>query len=138
MNKKECCNVNKIANKNEGFKGMFQRFIWTKDDGCKNFAMRLMEFEPSGHTSYHSHQEEHEFYFLEGEPAFVDSQGNEIRLKVGDSIYVPADESHQIKNVGGSVMKMLCIIPILPGGDGKAPAPRAGGKGYVTERPKGC
>ena len=111
---------------------MLQRFLWTKDDGCRHFAMRIMEFEPYGHTSYHAHREEHQFFFLEGEPAYVDAQGNELRLKVGDTIYVPADEPHQIKNVGDTVMKMFCIIPILPGGDGKAPAPRSDGSTYVT------
>ena len=138
MEKKHISEVERIENKNEGFKGMHQRFVWTKDDGVKNFAMRLMEFEPFGHTSYHSHQEEHEFLFVEGEPGFVDSKGNEIRLEIGNTIYVPPNEPHQVKNLGNSVMKMVCMIPILPGGDGKAPAPNSRGKGYVTERPKGC
>ena len=67
-----------------------------------------------------------------------DAEGKEIRLKVGDAVYVAPDEPHQIKNVGDTLMRMVCMIPILPGGDGKKPAPRPDGKGYVTERPKGC
>jgi quercetin dioxygenase-like cupin family protein len=139
MNKKHCTEIETIESKKEGFKGMFQRFLWSTDDGCQNFAMRLMEFEPHGHTSYHAHLEEHQFYFLEGEPAYVDAEGNEIRLKVGDTVYVPSDEPHQIKNAGDTGMKMICMIPILPGGDGKVPAPRPDGKDYVTkEKPSGC
>ena len=139
MNKKHCTDIETIESKKEGFKGMFQRFLWSTDDGCQNFAMRLMEFEPHGHTSYHAHLEEHQFYFLEGEPAYVDAEGNEIRLKVGDTVYVPSDEPHQIKNTGDTGMKMICMIPILPGGDGKVPAPRPDGKDYVTkEKPSGC
>lgn len=139
MIKKHSTDVGEIESKKEGFKGMQQRFLWTKDDGCSNFAMRLMEFEPHGHTSYHAHLEEHQFFFLEGEPAFVDSEGNEISLKAGDTIYVPPDEPHQIKNMGDTVMKLICMIPILPGGDGKTPAPRPDGKDYVTkEKPSGC
>ena len=138
MIKKHYQDVERIENKNEDFEGMFQRFIWTKDDGCPNFAMRIMEFEAFGHTSYHAHHEEHQFFFIEGEPAIVDADGKETRLKVGDSVYVPPDEPHQIKNVGDTVMKMVCMIPILPSGDGKKPAPRPDGKGYVTKRPKGC
>jgi len=133
MIKKHYTDVERIENKAEGFKGMFQRFLWTKDDGCQNFAMRLMEFEPNGHTSYHTHLEEHEFFFLEGEAAYIDADGNEIRLRVGDTVYVPPNELHQIKNVGNTVMKMICTIPILPGGDGKKPAPRPDGKGYVIK-----
>jgi quercetin dioxygenase-like cupin family protein len=138
MIKKHFTDVETIESKKEGFKGMQQRFLWSKDDGCPHFAMRLMEFDPHGQTSYHAHNEEHEFFFLEGEPAFVDAEGNELRLKVGDTIYVPSDEPHQIKNMGDTVMKMLCTIPILPGGDGKSPAPRPDGKDYVTkEKPSG-
>lgn len=138
MKKKHYTEVDVVKSDKEGFKGMDQRFVWTKSDGCPNFAMRVMEFEPGGHTSYHSHREEHEFFFLEGEPAFVDADGKETRLTVGDTIYVPSDEAHQIKNVGNTTMKLLCMIPILEGGDGKAPAPREDGQGYVTKRPSGC
>lgn len=131
MIKKHYTDVKGIENKIEGFKGMSQRFLWTKDDGCPNFAMRLMEFEPHGYTSYHAHLEEHEFFFLEGEAAYVDADGNEIRLRVGDTVYVPSDEPHQIKNVGNTVMKMICAIPILLGGDGKKPIPRPDGVGDI-------
>jgi len=136
MQKKRYKDVSPILSEKEGFKGMLQRFIWSKDDGCGRFAMRIMEFEPYGHTSYHAHLEEYDFFFLEGEPAIVNAEGNEIRLKVGDTVYVPSDEPHQIKNLGSTIMKMLCMIPILPGGDGKAPAPRPDGQDHVSmERP---
>jgi quercetin dioxygenase-like cupin family protein len=103
----------------KGFMGMTARFALTKDDGCPRYAMRLMEFEPGGHTSLHAHPEEHELYFLEGEPAIVDGSGWETRLHVGDFVYVGPNELHQFKNVGSTRMKMICTMPILPGGDGK-------------------
>lgn len=138
MIKKHYTDVEGIESKKEGFKKMFARYIWSTDDGKLSFAMRMMEFEPHGQTSYHAHLEEHQFFFIEGEPEYVDAEGNEIHLKVGDTIYVPPDEPHQIKNVGDTVMKMICMIPILPGGDGKAPAPRPDGKDYVTiKKPSG-
>ena len=115
MNKKHYTDIEEIENKKEGFEGMFQRFLWSTDDGCQNFAMHLMEFKPHGQTFYHTHLEEHQFYFFEGEPEYVNAEGNEIRLKVGVTVYVPSDEPHQIKNVGDTAMKMLCMIPILPG-----------------------
>ncbi|MEJ2719050.1 MAG: cupin domain-containing protein [Deltaproteobacteria bacterium] len=133
MIKKRASDVEAIESKKDGFKGMHARFLWSTDDGCPNFAMRLMEFEPYGHTSYHKHMEEHEFYFLEGEAAYVDANGNETRLQPGDTVYCGPDEPHQIKNLGPTPMKMICTIPILPGGDGKLPAPRPDGSDYVTE-----
>jgi quercetin dioxygenase-like cupin family protein len=123
MIRKHSEDVERIENKAPGFKGMFARYLWSKDDGCPNFAMRLMEFEPDGHTSYHSHLEEHEFLILEGNAGYVDAFKKEIQLKPGDTIYVPTEELHQIKNTGGGTMRLLCMVPILPGGDGKSPAP---------------
>jgi quercetin dioxygenase-like cupin family protein len=110
----------------EGFVGMTAKFALTKDDGCPRYAMRLMEFEPGGRTALHAHPEEHELYFLEGEPAIVDSSGKETRLHVGDFVYVSPNEPHQIKNVGNTKMKTICTIPIFPGGDGK----NTTGQGY--------
>ena len=102
-----------------GFKGMTARFALTKDDGCPRYAMRVMEFEAGGHTSLHAHPEEHEVYFIEGEPAIVDSNGVETRLHAGDLVYILPNELHQFKNVGSARMKMICTIPIFPGGNGK-------------------
>ena len=108
----------------KGFMGMTARFALTKDDGCPRYAMRLMEFEAGGHTSLHAHPEEHEIYFLEGEPAIVDGNGKETRLHVGDFVYMLPNEPHQIKNVGNARMRMICTIPIFPGGDGKTTTAR--------------
>ena len=96
----------------KGFAGMTARFVLSKDDGCPRYAMRLMEFEPGGHTSMHAHPEEHELYFLEGKPAIVDSSGKETRLDAGDFLYVLPNEPHQIKNVGSTKMKAICTIPM--------------------------
>jgi quercetin dioxygenase-like cupin family protein len=102
-----------------GFQGMTARFALTRDDGCPTFAMRLMEFAPGGHTSLHSHAEEHEFYFLEGEAAVAGADGRQLRVQPGDFVYTRPDEPHQLLNLGTTDMRVICIIPILPGGDGK-------------------
>ncbi len=104
----------------EGFRGMTARIALTKDDGCPNYAMRIMEFEPGGYTSLHAHPEEHEFFFLEGEAAFIGGCGNETRLQAGDFVYVRPNEAHQFRNVGTTRLRIICTIPILPGGDGKS------------------
>jgi quercetin dioxygenase-like cupin family protein len=107
----------------QGFKGMTARFALTRDDGCPNYAMRVMEFEPGGYTSLHAHAEEHEFFFFEGEPALVSGGGREVRLEAGDLVYVAPHEPHQIRNAGKTRMRVICTIPILPGGDGKSTTP---------------
>ena len=124
MIKKKALDVEKVESQQPGFADMFARYLWTKKDGCPHFAMRLMEFSPGGHTSYHDHLEEHQFYILEGSALVKDAHGAEIPMEAGDTAYVPGDEPHQIKNAGDSTMRLLCMVPILPGGDGMAPAPR--------------
>lgn len=93
-----------------------------------NYALRIMEFAPGGHTSLHAHAEEHEFYFIEGEPAIADGEGKETRLASGDVVYVAPHELHQIRNVGTGIMRMVCTIAILEGGDGKTTTQQSGGK----------
>jgi len=92
MIRKSSADVAPIEMMRSGFKGMHARYLWSTDDGPQKFAMRLMEFEPYGHTSYHKHLEEHQFYFLEGEPAYVGADGNEIRLD-GQSVKLTSTES---------------------------------------------
>jgi hypothetical protein len=43
--------VEKVAIKKEGFKGVWAYFCLTKDDGCLRYAMRVFEFEPGGYTT---------------------------------------------------------------------------------------
>lgn len=109
-----------------GFKNMTAHFALTKDDGMPHYALRIMEFGVGGCTSLHAHEEEHEFFFLEGEPGIVDGRGTLTRLKPGDAVYTAPDEMHQLVNLGDTTMRVVCTIPILPGGDGKATVRHAG------------
>jgi quercetin dioxygenase-like cupin family protein len=127
MIKKAYADIPGMLMNKPGFQGMTARFALTRDDGMPNYALRIMEFAPGGHTSLHAHAEEHEFYFIEGEPAIVDGTGKETRLASGDVAYVAPHEVHQIRNVGKGVMRMVCTIPILEGGDGKATTQQSGG-----------
>ena len=118
MIRKAYADIPGIPMEKPGFQGMTARFALTRDDGMPNYALRIMEFEPGGHTSLHAHAEEHEFFFIEGEAAIADGTGAETQLAAGDTVYVAPHELHQIRNAGHGVMRMVCTIPILEGGDG--------------------
>ena len=128
MIKKTYAEIPAVPMDKPGMQGMTARFALTRDDGMPNYALRIMEFAPGGHTSLHSHAEEHEFYFIEGEPAVFDGEGRETRLASGDVLYVAPREVHQICNAGAGVMRMICTIPILEGGDGKTTTQQNGAK----------
>jgi quercetin dioxygenase-like cupin family protein len=78
--------------------------------GAANFAMRMFEIEPGGHTPRHQHDYEHEIYVLEGEGVVF--EGNtQHQLQPGDVVYVHPNDIHQFRNRGSSTMKILCFIP---------------------------
>lgn len=75
-----------------------------------NFAMRMFELDPGGHTPRHQHDYEHEIYVLEGEGVVLDGD-KQHPLRPGDVIYVHPNDVHQFRNSGTQTMKMLCLIP---------------------------
>ncbi|MGD8566402.1 MAG: cupin domain-containing protein [Candidatus Bathyarchaeota archaeon] len=89
------------------------RWLITKEIGAKNFAMRLIEIGPGGHTPFHKHSWEHEVFILEGEGVILEDK-NEKSFKSGDVIFVPQNENHQFKNESEKNVKFLCLIPCDP------------------------
>jgi len=98
----------------QGAEGVRIRWLISKNDGAPNFAMRMFEVEPGGHTPLHAHSHEHEVFVVEGEGLFV-CQGNEYPFSSEYVMFVPGNAEHQFKNTGNSVLKFLCIIPSAAG-----------------------
>jgi len=94
----------------EGASKLKVRSLITKEMGAENFAMRLFEMEPGGHSPLHSHSWEHEVFILEGE-GLLAGEGEERRFKEGDVIFIGPNEEHQLKNIGEKTVKFLCLIP---------------------------
>jgi len=94
----------------EGVKDVKLRWLISKKDGAENFAMRLFEIKPGGHTPLHRHDWEHEVFILEGS-GITRNKTNEELFKKGDIFYVPSMEWHQFVNNGDITLKFLCLIP---------------------------
>ena len=95
----------------EGASKLKVRWLITKEMGAPNFAMRLFEMEPKGHSPFHSHPWEHEVFILEGEGVVVSEEG-EKKFRAGDVIFTLPNEKHQLKNNGEKNVKFLCLVPI--------------------------
>jgi quercetin dioxygenase-like cupin family protein len=104
-------NISKSPVDADGAKDVGIRWLISKDDGAENFAMRMFELAPGGHTPLHTHPQEHEVFVLEGEGTFI-FEGQEHQFGAEYVIFVPPNEKHQFKNTGNSLLRMLCIIPI--------------------------
>ncbi len=87
------------------------RWLISDKDKAPNFAMRLFEVSPGGCSPLHTHNWEHEVFILEGEGVATDGD-KEFKIKSGTVVYVAPNEKHQFRNVGNSIFKFLCIIPI--------------------------
>ena len=94
----------------KGLKDVKVRWVVSKKDGAKNFAMRVFEIKPDGYTPLHQHDWEHEVFVIEGNGLLKDNK-NEKPFKQGDVFFIPSMEWHQFFNSGNKTMKIICCIP---------------------------
>lgn len=81
----------------------------TVKDGAPNFAMRLFEIRPSGHTPGHTHSWEHEVVIISGS-GYVFKDDEKIAIEKDDFILVPPGLRHQFV-AGEEGMSMVCVVP---------------------------
>lgn len=94
----------------EGASNTKVRQLLSGNVNAANFAMRMFEIDPGGHTPRHQHDYEHEIYVLEGDGVVFEGDAQHP-LKSGDVVYVHPNDVHQFRNTGDKPMKMLCLIP---------------------------
>ncbi len=81
-----------------------------KADGAPNYALRVIEVQPGGHTPKHTHPYEHENYIVEGQGRVL--LGDEWHdVAEGSVVFVPADMLHTYENTGDTPFRFLCGIP---------------------------
>jgi quercetin dioxygenase-like cupin family protein len=97
----------------EGASRIAIRWLITAKDGAPNFAMRVIEVEPGGHSPLHIHPWEHEVFILKGEGAVV-HETTEHPVSQGDVVFVPPGEQHQFKNASDEPLEFICLIPNPP------------------------
>ena len=94
----------------QGVKDVKLRWLISKKDGAENFAMRLFEVQPDGHTPLHQHDWEHEVFILDG-TGDAKTKTDTASFQQGDVFFIPPMQWHQFVNTGESVLKFLCLIP---------------------------
>ena len=97
-----------IINNSEMKDVKFYPFI-TKKDGAPNFAMRLFEVGPDGHTTRHKHEWEHEVYIVSGN-GYVLEGDKKIRVERDCCIFIKSNELHQFQ-AGENGLSMICVVP---------------------------
>jgi quercetin dioxygenase-like cupin family protein len=95
----------------EEAEGVTIRRLIAKEDGAPNFAMRLFEVNPGGHTPLHTHEWEHEVFVVDGE-GIVWKDGEDVPIGSGTTIFVPPGEKHCFKNPGSEIFRFICLVPV--------------------------
>jgi quercetin dioxygenase-like cupin family protein len=83
-----------------------------KADGAPNYALRVIEVAPGGHTPRHTHPYEHENFVVDGRGrVLIEDSWHEVGP--GSVIFVPAGVLHTYENIGDAPFRFLCGIPTL-------------------------
>ena len=92
-----------------------QGYLWGKNCMAwplfSNLDLNVKEelIPPGSQEELHFHKNSQQYiYILEGE-AFCILNGEEFNLQAGDSIHIPTEAIHQIKNIHHSFLRFLLI-----------------------------
>ncbi|MBP6876093.1 MAG: cupin domain-containing protein [Candidatus Eisenbacteria bacterium] len=103
----------------EGAENVLIRNLITAKDGAPNFAMRIFDVLPGGHTPLHQHDYEHEILILDGEGEVT--EGKRIfTVSSGSVIFIRPGTPHQFRNPGEQAFRFVCLIPNQPTPDVRA------------------
>lgn len=98
--------------KMEGVKDVTLRWLISKEQGARNYAMRLFEIKPGGLIPMHDHKDsEHEIFVVEGE-AMLRTPKQDFPLKPGMAIFLEPGDAHSFVNASDRSFKFLCVIPL--------------------------
>ena len=102
--------------RNLGLPGRKSLEIVSGEKGSRAVTLRLVEIavprpgdKPRG-RHFHSDTEEC-IYVLSGEGR-TESDSGEHTLKAGDTLLIPAGETHVTRNTGGEPLVLLCFFPV--------------------------
>lgn len=95
----------------EGAANATVRWLISRPEGAPNFAMRLFELAPGGHTPLHTHPWEHEVFVLGGRLEVIGDEGPRAAV-AGDALLVLPNERHQFRNPAEEPARFLCLIPL--------------------------
>ena len=95
----------------DGASGASIRWLVGERDGAENFAMRMIELAPGGHSPSHSHAGEHEVFVWSGKGELT-IEGKNYPLEPGITAFVPEGTDHQFRNTGDEKLEFICVIPL--------------------------
>jgi len=90
--------------------GMKKGVLVSDADGAPHFAIRRFTLEPGASVPKHTNEVEHEQHVLAGEYT-VGLGDEEVTVRAGDSLFIPAGTVHWYRNDGDEEGAFLCAVP---------------------------
>jgi len=90
--------------------GMRKGVLVSDTDGAPHFAIRRFTLAPGAEVPRHTNEVEHEQYVLDGEYT-VGLDDEEVTVRAGDSLFIPAGVVHWYRNDGDEEGAFLCAVP---------------------------
>ena len=103
-------NVEKQVFTSKEVKGVIKNVLVGPKDGEPNFIIRFFQVPVGGSTFDHAHPHEHGIVILYGK-AQVAIKDKPYELNPYDSVFISANDHHQIKNIGDTSLGFICVIP---------------------------
>ena len=102
--------------KNLGLPGRVSLEIVSREKGSQGVTLRLVEI-PAPNPDQplrgpHQHDGFEECIFVLSGEGFTEAGADRFPLKVGDTILIPAGESHVTRNTGSKPLMLLCFFPV--------------------------
>lgn len=95
---------------NDEVKGVLKKVLIAKDEGWKDYVMRLFELDEGGHSPKHTHDWPHIIFVVKGKGS-IHLDGKDYEVKEGSYAYIPDDKVHQLQNTGKDKFSFICIVP---------------------------
>jgi len=95
---------------NDVVKNVAGRVMLGREDGARNFCMRLFEMGKDGYTPRHAHDWEHEIFVHAGlGEVFIEDKWHP--LSQGTAVFVPPNVEHQFRNISDETFVFVCLVP---------------------------
>ena len=106
----------------DGVKGASMAVMIGRHNNAPHFALRSIAVEPGGYTPLHQHDYEHEVFVVAGTGEVL-LEGEKHPIKAGDTILVPANETHQftVSDDATEPFRFLCLVPVEQNCGGEVP-----------------
>jgi len=88
------------------------QWLLRKQEGMPHFELRRFTMGKGGVIPLHTHEWEHELYFLSGRGTLLSLEG-ETPVEKDDVAYVDGTKKHGFKNTGEEDFVFLCLIPVV-------------------------